>query len=81
MPHNAQEQVGHRRILSGEGERLFDKLHLHAMLRECQNDPAKVIEVAREPVHALTDKGVALTDERERRFELWPLGILAAGVI
>jgi len=48
---------------------------------EDQDDRAQVVEVAGQPVHGVHDHGVAVTDEAEQRFQLWPFGVLARGAV
>ena len=79
--HDREHQVGHRRVLAGEGQVLLDELDAHAALGELLHDAAQVVEVAGQPIHAVHHDGVALAHEGEQRVQLRALGVLARRLV
>lgn len=79
--HDRQHEVGHWRIVTGELQALFDELDAHPPFGQRLDDAAQVVEVARQPVHAVDDEGVALAHEPSHRLKLRAAGVLAGGAI
>ncbi len=79
--HHRQHEVRHRRILAGEREVLLDELDADATPRQCLHDGAKVVEIAREAVHAVDDHRIAGAGERGQRLQLRPFGVLARSLV
>jgi hypothetical protein len=44
-PKQGQEQVGHGRVLAGEGEVLFHEAYVHALLGQIEDHPPQIIQV------------------------------------
>lgn len=61
--HHREHEIGHRRILAGESQALFDELDPNAAPGEGLDQLAQVVEIAREAVHAVHDHCVAFPDE------------------
>jgi len=80
-PHDRQHQVRHRRILAGEGQTLLDELDAHAAFGQLLHKAAQIIEVARQPIHAVHHHGVAFAHEGQQRIEFRPLGVLARRLV
>ena len=52
--HDTEQEVGHRRIFSGEDKVLFFEPNVYTALRQAEHDLAKVVQVAGQPVHRVT---------------------------
>ncbi len=65
--HHGQQQGGHRRVLTGEGELFGDELHLHALGGQLTHDPAQIVEIASKSIHGMHEHYVTLTHEAEHR--------------
>ena len=59
--HHAKEQMGHGRVLSGEGEVSLFEPHVNAALRKPKDYLSQIVQVAGQPIHRVTDHCVALT--------------------
>jgi hypothetical protein len=59
----------------------LDELDVDAALDQLLHQPAQVIEVARQAIHAVHDDGIALAHESQQRLELGPLRVLARGLV
>lgn len=68
--HDREHQIGHRGILAGEGEALFQELDPDAASGKRLHQPTQIIEVAGEAIHAVHDYRVAFADEGQHGFEL-----------
>jgi len=79
--HHREQETGHRRVLAGESEALLEKLDLRALAGQGVDDPAQVIEVTGEAVHAVDDDGVAPARKAQHEFQLRTLGVFARGFI
>ena len=55
-PKQREKEVGHRRILTGEGEILLEELNVDTLLGEVQNNSPEVIDASGEPVHAVNQQ-------------------------
>ena len=75
--HDGQHQVRHRRILAREGQVFLDELYADTALCQLLHQPAQVIEVARQSIHAVHHYGVALAHEGRQHVELRSLRVLA----
>ena len=75
-PHNRQHQVRQRRVLAGEGQIFLNELDAHAALGKLLHDEPQVVEVSRQPVHAMHHHRVALAREGERPVQFRTLPVL-----
>jgi hypothetical protein len=48
----------------------FEELDAHASASQCVDNPAQIIQVPREPVHAMHDNRVAGTRKAHQQFQL-----------
>ncbi|BDY61790.1 hypothetical protein MUTS7_00310 (plasmid) [Escherichia coli] len=55
----------------------LDEFDMHAALCQRLHDPAQIIEIARQAIHAMHHHGVAGAGEAYQRFQLRTLDILA----
>jgi hypothetical protein len=53
----------------------FDKLDPHPLAGQSVHDPAKIIEVAGEAVHAVDEDGVAFARKTQQLLQLRTLGV------
>jgi hypothetical protein len=76
--HDGEEESGHRRIVAGKGEVLFDKLDFDALAGQGVDDPAQIVQVAlndaRKPLATYLQHGgrdpespYVFTSQREER--------------
>jgi hypothetical protein len=65
----------------GESDAFSHELNPDTSIGERLDEPAQVVEIAREAVHAVHDHGIALTDERQHGFKLGPVDIFARGLV
>src|SRR3954452_16152082 len=79
--HYREQETGHGRVLAGEGELFFDERDPHALAGQGVNDPAQVIEVAGQPIHAVDDDGVAPARKAQQELQLRTLGVFARGFV
>ena len=79
--HHRQHQIRHWRVFTGEGQVLLDEFDAHAALGQALHDATQVIEIARQPIHALHDDGIAVAHEVEQCVELRTLRVLARRLV
>jgi hypothetical protein len=79
--HDREQEPGHRRIVTRKGQVLFDKLDLDALAGQGMHDPAQIIQIPRQPVHAVHHDRVAVACVAHEQIELGPLGVFARGLI
>ena len=79
--HHRQHQVGHRRVLAREDQALLEKRTPHPAPGQPLHQPAQVVEVPRQAVHAVHHHRVALAHVRLHRVQFEPLGVLARGLV
>jgi hypothetical protein len=75
-PHNVQEQVRHRVVIARERELLFHELNPDLLRGKPAHDQAKVIQVAGQPVHGMSENSIAVSDELDHLLQLGPVLIL-----
>jgi hypothetical protein len=59
----------------------LDELDAHAALGQPLHQAAQVIEVARQPIHAVHHHGVAFAHEGQQPFKFGTLGVLARRLV
>ncbi|AXN57521.1 hypothetical protein SF274771_1789 [Shigella flexneri 2747-71] len=59
----------------------LDEFDMHAALCQRLHDPAQIIEIARQAIHAMHHHGVAGAGEAYQRFQLRTLDILAGCLV
>ena len=60
---------------------LMDEIDGYALLGQLAHQLAEIIEVARQPIHAVNHHGVALAHEGQQRIEFWPQGVFARRLV
>ena len=70
-----------RRVLAGEGQIFLDELDAHAALGKLPHDESQVVQVARQPVHAVHHHRVALAGEGEQPFQFRTLRVLTRSLV
>nr|WJR86978.1 hypothetical protein XJ62_GM004558 [Escherichia coli] len=79
--HHREHQVRHRRVFASKTEVFLDEFDMHAALCQRLHDPAQIIEIARQAIHAMHHHGVAGAGEAYQRFQLRTLDILAGCLV
>jgi len=79
--HDREQQVSHRRVLTGEGKLFLHELDLHTFGGQLPHNATQVLKVTSEAVHGVCDHGVAVTDEPEHGRQLRPAGVLARRLV
>jgi len=78
-PEDVKKQLARRIALSWAEDNVFlMEMNRNAAIDEAFEDIAKIFDGPAEPVEGVNMQLVALAEVVEARFELWPLGILAA---
>ena len=79
--HDAQQQVRHRRVLSGKGKIFLLKPDMNAPLGKPEDELAEIIQVAGKPVHRVTNDGVPFPNVFHELLELGPVQVLARSLV
>lgn len=74
----SEQQVIHRAVVAREGPVLFHEAHGDGLDRERLDDPAQVVHVARQPIHAVHDQRVTIAQVVEHERHLRSAGVLSA---
>ena len=65
-----EHEACHGGIFAREGEVFFHELDPHPLAGQGLDNPAKVVEVAGQPVHAVDENGVAGAHKTQQEFQL-----------
>jgi hypothetical protein len=68
-------------VLPGEEQAFLDELHPHTLAGQALGQGTQVIEVARDPVHAVHDGGVPVPGEAQEFGQLWSGRVPAGGLV
>ena len=68
--HDGEHEMGHGRVFAGEGKTFLDELDAYAAPRQLLNDLSQVVEVTRQPVHAMDDDRIAIASKSQERLQL-----------
>lgn len=79
--HNAQQQVRHWRVLTGERQVLFFEPDVDAPLGKSQDDLTEVIQVTGQAVHRVTNNGVSFPDVVHELLELRPVHVFTRSLV
>jgi hypothetical protein len=79
--HDALQQVGHRGVLTREGQVLFLETDVNASLCQSKNDLPQIIQIAGKSIHRVADDRIALAHVADEQFKLRTVKIFARGFV
>lgn len=81
MPDDRQQQVCHRRVFASEAQTFLDEFDAYSTFGQRLYQPAKIVQVRRQAVHAVHNYRVSLPSERQQSVELRLLRVLGRGLV